>query len=257
MAAVRFLHMFTPLERKELRESLIEAARNDALLVGAALVGSAATGREDAWSDIDLALQVSGDAEPSEVADRWTAQFYAQHGAVHHVDLVADGVLYRVFLLKSSLQVDVSFWPEGQFRATEPGFKLLFGSPRPATSAGAMDAANAIGVAWLYALHARSAIARDRTWQAIMMLDLLRDQILALGCLSRGLNPHHGREADRLPSDLLDALTEARARSTEASELARSNAALLQLLTDEIGLHDTDLARRMATPLIYLARARR
>lgn len=246
--------MFTPWEREELRESLVEAARGDVQLIGAALVGSAATGREDAWSDIDLALQVRNDAEPSEVADRWTAQFYAQRGAVHHVDVVAGGVLYRVFLLASSLQVDISFWPEGQFRATEPGFTLLFGSPRPATGPRVMDANNVIGMAWLYALHARSAIARDRTWQAIMMLDLLRDQILALGCLSRGFNPHHGREADQLPSELLTALTEARAGSSEPSELTRSNSALLQVLADEIGHHDPDLARRLASPLNDLAR---
>ena len=182
--------------------------------------------------------------------------FYDQHSAADHVDVMAGGVLYRVFLLESSLQVDVSFWPEDQFRATEPGFRLLFGSPQPATEPRPMDRSHAIGMAWLYALHARSAIARGRTWQAVMMLDHLRDQVLVLGCLRHGFNPHHGREADRLPSELLDSLARARATSTGLSELARSNAALLQLLVAEVEVHDSDLARRLAVPLSILARDR-
>jgi predicted nucleotidyltransferase len=107
----RLADVFTPVEREQLRNELIKTAHADNDVVGAALVGSAATGREDAWSDIDLALQVGHDADPATVASRWTAQFYDRHGAAHHLDILAGGVLYRVFLLASSLQIDVSFWP--------------------------------------------------------------------------------------------------------------------------------------------------
>lgn len=250
------LDVFTTAGRDVLRRKLVDAARTDRQIIGAALVGSVATGTEDAWSDIDLALQIGRDVDPSAVADRWTDQFYDQHGAVHHVDVVASGVLYRVFLLKSSLQVDVSFWPEEQFRATEPGFTLLFGSPQPATDSGKMDSSYAIGMAWLYALHARSAIARGRTWRAVMMLDHLRDQILVLCCLRVGLSPHHGRGADRLSAEILGSLARARATSTKPGELTRSNAALLQLLTQEVRLHDANLAGRLAAPLTILASVR-
>lgn len=54
--------MFTPDEREHLREKLIQTARADDEVAGAALVGSAARGREDAWSDIDLALRVHSSA---------------------------------------------------------------------------------------------------------------------------------------------------------------------------------------------------
>lgn len=139
--------MFTPVEREQLRDELIKTAHADNDVVGAALVGSAATGREDAWSDIDLALQVGHDADPATVASRWTAQFYDRQGAAHHLDVIAGGVLYRVFLLASSLQIDVSFWPEDQFRATEPGFTLLFGTPLPATEPADPNASREIGMA--------------------------------------------------------------------------------------------------------------
>lgn len=246
--------VFTPEDRATLRTSLVAAARADREVVGAALVGSAATGREDAWSDIDLALQISGDVHPSQVAARWTAELYDRHGAAHHLDVMAGDVLYRVFLLASSLQVDVSFWPRERFRATSPGFALLFGTPAPPTEPSAAGAAHEIGMAWLYALHARSAIARGRTWQAVMMLDHLRDQVLVLGCLQAGLTPHHGRDADRLPAALLHALTLARATSTSTSELARSHRALVDILGEQVSHHDPDLSHRLAAPLDSLAR---
>ncbi|HIZ34683.1 MAG TPA: nucleotidyltransferase domain-containing protein [Candidatus Ruania gallistercoris] len=244
--------MFTPTDRTQLRDALIAAAHADPAVVGAALVGSAATGREDAWSDIDLVLQIARDADPDEVAARWTDRLYRE-GAADHLDVIAGGVLYRVFLLTSSLQVDLSFWPEDEFRGTEPGFELLFGTPQPATTPRVPDVRHLVGMAWLYALHARSAIARSRTWQAVIMLDHLRDQLLALACVRYDLNPHHGREADLLPAAFLTRLTSARAASTAPTELARSQRALLDLLAAEIREHDPALATRLAAPLHELA----
>lgn len=245
--------MFTPLDREKLRGELIDAARADDDIVGAALVGSTATGREDAWSDIDLVLQVSAGADPMDVARRWTDEFYNRRGAAHHLDVLAGGVLYRVFLLVSSLQVDVSFWPEGKFRATEPGFRVLFGVPQPPAEPKELDASQVIGMAWLYALHSRSAIARRRTWQSVIMLDQLRDQLLVLACLRHGLNPHHGREADRLPPSFLEELGHARATTTTRSDLARSHEALVGILAGEVARHDHGLGSQLNTPLGVLA----
>lgn len=245
--------MFSIADRERLREDLIATARTDEGVVGAALVGSAATGREDAWSDIDLMLQIRDGADPGAVAERWTADFYARHGAVHHLDVVAGGVLYRVFLLESSLQVDVSFWPHDQFRATEPGFKVVFGTPNPSTEPKAPDPAQMIGMGWLCALHARSAIERGRHWQAAMMLDRLRDELLALACVRHGLNHHHGREADRLPPEVLEALHHARAVSVDSAALIRSKRALLDCFAAEVALHDRALAGRLQPALDDLA----
>ncbi|MEV3937840.1 nucleotidyltransferase domain-containing protein [Glycomyces sp. NPDC049804] len=245
--------MFTIADRERLREELIDTARKDEEVIGAALVGSAATGREDTWSDIDLMLQIRDGADPGAIAEQWTSDFYARHGAVHHLDVFAGNVLYRVFLLESSLQVDVSFWPHDQFRGTEPGFKVVFGTPNPSTEPNAPDPVGMIGMGWLYALHARSAIARERHWQATLMLDHLRDEILALACARLGLNPHHGREADRLPPNILDALHHARAVSVDSQELIRSKRALLECFATEVALHDQALADRLRPALDHLA----
>lgn len=246
---------FTVDSRAALRDELIEWAHDDVDVVGAALVGSAARGAEDEWSDIDLVLSIAIGADPDAVAGRWTQRLAAARPVADTLDVrTGEGVLYRVFLLADSLQVDVSFWPSALFRATEAGFRLLFGAAQEPTSAPDTDARRVIGMAWLYALHARSAIARGRHWQAVMMLDHLRDQIIALASVRLDLNPHHGREADRLPGDLTARLAVARARSLEPEELRRANAAHIEVLLDEVARVDEALATRLSTPAAVLAR---
>ncbi len=118
--------MFTVPERDKLRSDLVNAADTDPRVVGAALTGSAAVGREDRWSDIDFALSV--DREMDAVVEDWTDLLYAC-GAVSHLDVRRGEILFRVFLMRSTLQVDIAFWPSTEFGATGPTFKLLFGRP--------------------------------------------------------------------------------------------------------------------------------
>jgi len=240
--------MFSITQRTAVRDALLSWARDDAEVSAAALVGSAATGREDAWSDIDLALRIGSAAEPEDVSARWTARLYDEFEVAHHLDVLAGGVLYRVFLLADSLQIDISFWPGDRFRATEPGFKLVFGTANTPTNPAPLDPDHLAGMGWLYGLHARSAIARGRGWQALMMLDGVRDQIIALACVRHGLNPHHGRDADKLPSELLDELMRARASTMDDHELRRANKMSIGALVREIARHDEALAQRLVMP---------
>jgi len=194
--------VFSTKQRDDLRERLIVAARDDERITAAAVVGSRARDAEDAWSDIDLALRLSDGLEPDEVAGDWTTRMYESAGAVDHLDIWFDTTLYRVFLLDTSLQVDLSFWASGTFAASGPSFHLLFGGandPQPsrASAPGAL-----VGMGWLYAIHARSSIARGRTLQALYMINGLRDQVVALACLRHDLPAHEGRGVDDLPARL-------------------------------------------------------
>src|SRR5262245_21617262 len=103
--------MFTPEDRNRLRDALVAAARADPRITAAALAGSAAAGAEDRWSDIDLALCLATDADPARVVADWTERMYREGGAVHHLDVYLGDILFRVFLLASTLQVDIAFWP--------------------------------------------------------------------------------------------------------------------------------------------------
>ena len=245
--------MFSPEDRERLRDELVSGARADARISGAALTGSAALGREDRWSDIDLALCVAADADRAQVIADWTDVMYREHGAVHHLDLSHDETVYRVFLLLSTLQVDISFWAAPEFGAFGPSFRLLFGTAgRPPTGA-VLTAVELIGMGWLYALHARSSIARGRVWQAEYMVSGVRDQVLALACLRYGVPAVEGRGMDSLPREATVGVAKALVRSLDMPELKRAFAVITDALLVETERSDPGLADRLAGPLRELA----
>lgn len=245
--------VFTTEERQGLRDELVSVARADARITAAALTGSAATGREDRWSDIDLALAVADDADLGLAMADWTDRMYRKHGAIDHVDVTRGRTVYRVFLLGNTLQVDLAFSPAAQFGAVAPTFQLIFGVAQEQQLTTAPAAAELIGLGWLYALHARSSIARDRVWQAEYMISGVRDHVLALACLRHGLPVIQGRGIDRLPPDVTAAAAAALVVSLEAAEIRRAFGVISEALLAETAHADADLAGRLAGPLRELA----
>lgn len=244
--------MFAVPDRSQIRVELIAHARADDRIAGAALVGSAARGEEDAWSDIDLVLQLAADADEPTVVDAWTRWIDERFALADTLDVMAEA-RYRVFLLTSSLQIDVSFWPFAEFRGTGESFQLVFGTPNPPSVQSAPDLDALIGMAWLYALHARAAIARGRLWQAVMMLDELRNRIIALACIRHGLNPWHGRDVDRLPTAEKAVILQSRPTEVSAPALQSSKQMLIEQFLAEVAQHDPPRARALAQPLQTLA----
>src|SRR5579863_3154385 len=109
--------IFTPEERECVRGELVAAAEVDPRIIAAAHLGSAAVGRLDRWSDIDIALCLSSEADFNQVLADWTNRLYCEHAAVTNYDIRRGNILYRVFLLENTLQIDVSFWRPDEFRA--------------------------------------------------------------------------------------------------------------------------------------------
>lgn len=237
--------MFSSMDRAMIRSDLIARAEADPRIIGAAIVGSAARGTEDDWSDIDLAVQFDDGVDEQRLVDEWTEAIHVAYGVSDTHDVWAAGTRYRVFLLSNSLQIDVSFWPRDTFRATESGFRVVFGTPNAPTEPAPPDASAMIGMGWLYALHARSSIARGKLWQATLMLGGLRGQVLALMCARAGLNTWHGREVDRLPADDLARLESTLIAQLVAGDLDRARIALTRLLLDEVAMTDAGRARRL------------
>ena len=243
--------VYTVAQRVELRERLIQHARDDRRIVAAALVGSAARGDEDRWSDIDLALRLAPGETPETVADDWTDQLRSWFDVADTHDVRSGGGLYRVFLGTCSLQVDVSFFPDADFVASngEP-MSLVFGDQAlsaPARRPADWRARARLG--WLYALHARSAIGRGRWWQAEIMLNDLRAETIALACIAAGVNPHDGRAAHLLGPALLAELESSRAPQLGADELGRSLGQTCSAYLRQVGALDPDFAGRLAPAL--------
>jgi predicted nucleotidyltransferase len=241
--------VFTPAERQKLRDSLVAAARTDPRITAAALTGSAAAGREDAWSDIDLAFRLADNADLEPALAEWTERMYREHGAVDHLDMPLRATVFRVFLLASTLQVDLAFWPPDEFGATGPTFRLLFGAANQRPAAHLPAATQLVGMGWLYALHARSSIERGKGWQAEHMISGMREQVIALACLRHGLPPDQGRGVDALPADVTGPLTATLVGTVDEGTLRRAFAATTQALLAEAAHADTELADRLRAPL--------
>lgn len=245
--------MYTPAERDRLRDSLVAASRTDPRITAAALTGSAAAGREDAWSDIDLAFRLADDSDLEPALAEWTERMYREHAAVDHLDVRFHATVFRVFLLASTLQVDLAFWPPGDFGATGPAFRLLFGAANERPAAQPPAVAQLIGMGWLYALHARSSIARGRRWQAEYMISGMRGQVIALACLRHGLPPNEGRGVDALPAEVTEPLTATLVGSLDDETLRRAFAATTRALLTEAAHADPVLVARLRAPLEAMA----
>lgn len=237
--------VFSSEMREQIRRELVAAARADHRVVGAAHLGSAALGLEDRWSDFDLALCLASDADLNQVVEDWTVRLYRDHAAVANHDVRHGEILYRVFLLNSTLQVDLSFWPSTEFRAIGPKFKLIFGAARESTQAPVPDTNDLIGMAWLYALHVRSSIARSRLLQAESMLSGMRDHVLALTCKRHDVAVVQGRGLDDLPAEQRAVAAECLTCSLDPTELKRAFRLTTDTLLKEVQWIDAGLAAKL------------
>ena len=188
------------------RDRLLEMAKADGRVVGAAAVGSLSVGSGDRWSDLDLTFAVSDEVEVDQVLADWTGQLVTDLDAVVLFDLPSGHTIYRVFLLPRCLQVDLSFTPAAWFGPRGPRFRLLFGRAGEVSSPDPPDPHDLFGWAVVYARAARAYIARGRWWQAEHCIDAIRDRTLALACIRRNLESTHGRGYDDLPPTVLDPL---------------------------------------------------
>ncbi len=241
--------IFTPDERERLRDDLVAAARQDANLCGAAHTGSAAASRLDRWSDIDLAVGVKATASYDQVIAEWTARLYQHHGAVAHVDVMLGTTLFRVFLLSNTLQVDIAFWRAEDFGAIGPNFQLIFGEAKPPRPAAEANPRNLIGMAWLYALHVRSSLARGRVLQTEYMLSGMRNHVFELTCMRCAVMAKQGRGLDDLPVFERESAARCIPGSLETGELKRAFQNTMEMLVREIRLVHRDLEGGLAAVL--------
>jgi hypothetical protein len=216
--------MFTAADRDLVMQRLLDLARADPVIAGAAIKGSLATGSGDRWSDIDLAFGVSGPLGAA--MQRWTAKLYRDFGALHHWDLAAGQSTYRVFLLPGWLEADIAFMPAADFGPGGPAWRTMF-----------------------------ACIARDRFWQAEYWISGLRDLVLALACARLGYPASYGKGAHLLPADLTEPLQAALVASLDPVELRRALAAAATALGEELDRADSQLASRLLPLLRELAGA--
>src|SRR6266487_389949 len=240
--------MFTVEERDLVRKRLVQMSRSDPRLVGGALIGSTASGSGDRWSDLDLTFGLADGAAIEDVLADWTVCLVNEFDAVHIFDLPHLSTIYRVFVLPSNLQVDLSFTPGNKFLGKGLKYDLLFGNALERNPAKPAPAEQTFGLAVVYLLHAHACIARERMWEAEYCISAARDQALSLACLHRSLKTTYGRGFDDLPPETLELMTGALVGSLEKTRLIRALGKSVDVLL-QISKDVSELAQRLGPQL--------
>ncbi len=233
--------MFSVSDRDRIRDHVLQLAGSDARVVAGAVVGSLALDEGDRWSDLDLTFAVADDYSILDVLEEWTRDLVEEFDAVHLFDLPSGASVYRVFLLPSCLQFDLSFTPASKFGASGPKFKLIFGRSVDKPYIQPPSAHELFGYAVHHALRARFCIERGRYWQAEYWISGVRDYALSLACRRRGIPASHARGFDDLPPAVRNEFRSALVTSLEPAELLRALGSAIEGL-----LHEADEVRELA-----------
>ncbi|NOS86574.1 MAG: hypothetical protein HOP31_15675 [Ignavibacteria bacterium] len=219
--------MFTIQYRQEVRQRLINNAKNDSRIVSAAIIGSYAHGKEDRWSDIDLTFGVAESTSISSMIDSWTDLISNEFDGITLFDVKRENTIYRVFILPGCLQVDLSFSPVSEFGAVGPHFKLLYGNQYEKAQPRSLPIQELFGYMVHHILRARFCMERNRLWQAEFWISEARNYALKLACQSRGLNIDYGRGFDDLPQNILDLFKDSFVKKLNKKEIIRSIQAII------------------------------
>jgi hypothetical protein len=170
---------------------------------------------------------------------------YRQFQVAHHFDAISGAWVYRVFLLPNTLQVDLAFAPASEFRAMAASFRLIFGTANEPRQAAPASPENLFGNGWLYALHVRSSLARNKLWQAEYFISGTRDYALALACLRHKLRTAHGRGLHQLPEEVTAPFEDSLVRKLDPDELARAFKSVVNAFLTEMRYADAALEERL------------
>ncbi|KXO91958.1 hypothetical protein AXK56_02280 [Tsukamurella pulmonis] len=230
--------MFTTMQRQDVANRLLAAARGADGITAGAVIGAAAAGALDPLSGIDLRFATDG--EIADVRERWTALMYAEFGAVHHT-VEAEGTVY---LLQDLLTARIAIVSPARFgpRPGEP-FHPVFGADVQQGGIGA-PAADLVGPAWLAALRTRAALHRGDGPAAADALGGLRDALIALAGARTGAPPGFLVPEDR---------TRLRATETgsrDVKNVGRAFAAAVQILDAELQSAAPAVADAVTLPLL-------
>jgi hypothetical protein len=112
--------VFSVEQRDALLERVLGLGREDERVIAGAVVGSLAVDGGDRFSDVDLTFGIADHVQVAEVLDDWTRLLIEELDAVPLVDLRRGPTTYRVFLLRDTLQLDLSMTAASQFRPAGP-----------------------------------------------------------------------------------------------------------------------------------------
>jgi hypothetical protein len=231
--------LFSPEEREDVAERLLELLNEDERVLHAELSGSGVAGYTDRWSDLDIVVRAAEAVDHRKLADRWAARMYELFPVVHDFGVTFDVEHVRGFLLENFLEVDLGFQPAAGRTDAETWW-----GPAPSAEAG---------FAWHDVLHAAIAVQRGRRWRASYYLGLLRWRTLELAAVRHGVDTSEFKGVDDLPAEFLAELELAVPRALTTDELKRALRAVVPLFFAQLrtfGTEEVELANKLEERLI-------
>jgi predicted nucleotidyltransferase len=251
--------MFRQANRDAALERALEMLANDERVEAVLLTGSLGRGQGDRWSDIDLDAVVGDGIDVAAVTTEWETRIYREWPVAHHYATEFGSTRVRGFLLLDGLLLDLAFTPIGDLEVWAP-VQVLFDRTGRATAVAedptrwtpTPDWKGEAGFAAHDVVHAAAAANRGRPWQSLYFLQRIRNRTLALASERRGFDSDDFTHVDDLPADEVRPLEATLVANLEPDALRAAIGRATRAFLDELGRHDTDLARRLSQPLLAI-----
>ena len=254
--------IFTPSDRDAALPRVLELFEADRRVDSAVVTGSVGSGREDRWSDIDVAGVVTEGESCERVAADWVELTYREWPVAHHYETSFGTTLVRGFLLSSGLVLDLAFTPSADFEVWAP-VRVAFDRTGTATRAAAAwqpwspepDWGGEAGFAWHDVVHACTAANRGRPWQSMFYLQRVRNRTLSLASERHGHDADEFAHVDELPTGERDPLLGSLITELDRRSLLAAIETATRVFLDELHRGDRELADRLAPPLLAFVQA--
>jgi predicted nucleotidyltransferase len=206
--------LFTEHDRFEVSRKLINLLKADNRIEGIVLVGSAAVGYFDEFSDIDLVAVVNLQHSTQEVFEYWKQTIQKVLTPVNYFEVEYNKNNFLAgFLLPGCLEVDFGVVSLNELIAKKERWKVIHDrtgiiETRLQKSWGERKIEDPLLIGlqlssvWHYIIQAVVSIQRNQLWRAKHNLEEVRNRGLRLAGLRHGLVVSHFREIDRLPQDV-------------------------------------------------------
>ncbi len=226
---------FSPAERQGILDRLIAALEEDQAVAGALIVGSAAEGFDDVYSDIDLCAVVAHPEDVYPTSQAWGSRLEQLLPVFFSGDLKRGPNSYLwVVLLENFLEVNLTFQHLDDLRARRGRWKVAFdrtGKIEGIQQASATDRPRTdlqeayyerVRWVWHYVMHATVAAQRGQMWRALHELEQVRTKALELRGLRDGLETKRLRQVDQMAPAFLSGMEQTLVARLERPEIMRA-----------------------------------
>ena len=227
--------MFTEQDRDRVyEEGASHGPGRDPRVVAAAVVGSLAIrGPAIVGPICDLTFGVSDEASIPEVLNTWSERLAQTFDAAALFDLPSGGAIYRVFLLRGCLQVDLCSPRPRSSERSVPTFGCCLEARCRSPTAGRRRRPTSSATPCTTRFERESASSAAGWWQAEYWISSLRDNAMSLARRRRGLAVYYGRGFDNLPAEIRSHAEGALVRALEPETLEKALQCGVELLLTE------------------------